>query len=74
MKRTFTGFLSTGDKVVKGNMGLKDQVMALRWIQENISQFGGDPNNVTLFGDSFGAACVHYHMISPMSSGKLSPF
>ncbi|PSN48039.1 hypothetical protein C0J52_09101 [Blattella germanica] len=61
------GFLGTGDAIVPGNNGLKDQVMALRWVQQNIAQFGGDPGNVTIFGSSTGAACVHYHMLSPMS-------
>jgi hypothetical protein len=41
-------FLSTGDSEVPGNNGLKDQVMALRWVQQNIAQFGGDPGNVTI--------------------------
>ncbi|PNF42097.1 hypothetical protein B7P43_G10290 [Cryptotermes secundus] len=63
------GFLSTGDSVIPGNNGLKDQVMALRWVQQNIAQFGGDPGNVTIFGESAGAACVHYHILSPMSEG-----
>ncbi|KAJ9599104.1 hypothetical protein L9F63_010372, partial [Diploptera punctata] len=63
------GFLSTGDSVIPGNNGLKDQVMALRWIQQNIAQFGGDPGNVTIFGNSSGGACVHYQMLSPMSEG-----
>lgn len=63
------GFLSTGDAVVPGNNGLKDQVMALRWVQQNIAGFGGDPGNVTIFGGSSGGACVHYHMLSPMSEG-----
>ena len=65
------GFLSTGDAVVPGNNGLKDQVMALRWVQQNIAHFGGDPGNVTIFGNSSGGACVHYHMLSPMSEGKI---
>jgi len=65
------GFLSTGDAVIPGNNGLKDQAMALRWVQQNIAQFGGDPDNVTIFGESAGGASVHYHMLSPMSEGKV---
>lgn len=52
-------------------MGLKDQVMALRWIKENIKYFGGDPNNVTLHGSSAGATDIHFHMMSPLSKGNL---
>ena len=63
------GFMSTEDEVVPGNMGLKDQSLALRWIHENIQQFGGDPNRIALVGLSSGAACVHYHYLSPMSAG-----
>ncbi|XP_063709224.1 esterase B1-like [Culicoides brevitarsis] len=63
------GFLSLKDPKlgVPGNAGLKDQSMALKWIKENISHFGGDPNNITVFGGSAGGASVHYQMISPMS-------
>ncbi|XP_049850044.1 esterase FE4-like [Schistocerca gregaria] len=63
------GFLSTGDDVVPGNMGLKDQVEALRWIQRNIAAFGGDSERVTLFGQSAGGASIHYHGLSPLSKG-----
>ncbi|EFN71637.1 Esterase FE4 [Camponotus floridanus] len=63
------GFLSTEDEVVPGNMGLKDQNMALRWVSENIEWFGGDPNRITLIGLSAGGASVHYHYLSPMSTG-----
>lgn len=64
-----TGFLSTGDEVVPGNNGLKDQQLALKWIQENIEYFGGNPNSVTLTGFSAGAASSHLHYLSPTSKG-----
>jgi carboxylesterase type B len=63
------GFLSTGDAAIPGNNGLKDQVMALRWVQQNIAQFGGDPGNVTIFGESAGGGSVHLLLLSPMSKG-----
>ncbi|GAB1859689.1 Carboxylic ester hydrolase [Camponotus japonicus] len=63
------GFLSTEDEVVPGNMGLKDQNMALRWVSENIEWFGGDPSRITLIGLSAGGASVHYHYLSQMSVG-----
>ncbi|KAF2904197.1 hypothetical protein ILUMI_01989 [Ignelater luminosus] len=63
------GFLSTEDNVVPGNMGLKDQVLALHWIQKNIRNFGGNPNSVTITGLSAGATCVHLHYFSPLSRG-----
>ncbi|XP_059614573.1 venom carboxylesterase-6-like [Phlebotomus argentipes] len=63
------GFLSTEDEVVPGNMGLKDQVVALLWVKQNIRFFGGNPNSVTLSGFSAGGASVHLHYLSPLSSG-----
>lgn len=48
-------------------MGFKDQVQALRWVKDNIQQFNGDPDNVTIFGESAGGASVHYHVLSPLS-------
>ncbi|XP_055692008.1 venom carboxylesterase-6-like [Lutzomyia longipalpis] len=63
------GFLSTENEVVPGNMGLKDQVVALQWVRENIHLFGGDPNSVTLSGISSGAASTHLHYMSPLSAG-----
>lgn len=63
------GFLSIGTNDATGNYGLKDQVIALRWIQDNIESFGGDPNAVTIMGYSAGAMSVTLHLISPMSRG-----
>lgn len=57
------GFLSTGDEVVPGNMGFKDIRCALRWIKDNISCFGGDPNRVTIMGESAGAVGLHFLML-----------
>ncbi|XP_049958539.1 acetylcholinesterase-like [Schistocerca serialis cubense] len=66
------GFLSTGDAVAPGNAGLKDQRLALTWVQRNIERFGGDPQQVTIFGHSAGALSTCYHFISPQSSGLFS--
>ena len=64
------GFLSTDDGVLHGNYGMKDQVATLRWVQENIAAFGGNPKDVTISGCSAGGASVWMHMISPMSRSK----
>lgn len=61
------GFMSTGTEEALGNMGLKDQVMLLRWVKLHISRFGGDPNSVTLLGYGAGAISITLHMVSPMS-------
>ncbi|XP_067007348.2 bile salt-activated lipase isoform X2 [Anabrus simplex] len=63
------GFLNLNDTVAPGNMGLRDQVAALQWVKENIANFGGDPNKVTLFGESAGSASVNLIMLSPMAKG-----
>lgn len=63
------GFLSTGTKDAPGNNGLKDQVMALRWVKKHIERFGGDPDSVTLMGYGSGAIGITLHMVSPMSKG-----
>lgn len=62
------GFLATNDGVIPGNIGLKDQLCALEWVQENIAFFGGDRFKVTIFGQSAGAVSVHMHVLSPISN------
>ena len=52
-----------------GNYGMKDQIVALRWVHDNISAFGGDPNNVTIFGSSSGANAVAMLMVSRRATG-----
>ncbi len=54
-----------------GNYGTYDQVAALKWVHENISQFGGDPDNITVLGQSAGAASIKNLVSSPMSRGLI---
>ncbi|XP_060041373.1 carboxylesterase 4A [Erinaceus europaeus] len=63
------GLLSTGDGQARGNWALLDQVLALHWVQKNIRAFGGDPDCVTLFGQSAGAMCISGLMLSPLAQG-----
>uniref|UniRef100_H2YX81 Carboxylic ester hydrolase n=1 Tax=Ciona savignyi TaxID=51511 RepID=H2YX81_CIOSA len=64
------GFFSLGHQTdCKGNMGLLDQLESLRWVRENIEYFGGDRNNVTIFGESAGGISVNMHMKSQLSVG-----
>ncbi|KAM6970723.1 LOW QUALITY PROTEIN: neuroligin-2-like [Aplochiton taeniatus] len=63
------GFLSTGDQSAKGNYGLLDQIQSLRWLNENIGSFGGDPERITIFGSGAGASCVNLLILSHHSEG-----
>ena len=61
------GFMSTEDSVLPGNYGSLDQVEALKWVQKHIKSFGGDPEEVTIFGMSAGGASVTYLTLSPLT-------
>ncbi|XP_069802324.1 fatty acyl-CoA hydrolase precursor, medium chain-like [Dendropsophus ebraccatus] len=63
------GFFSTGDDRAPGNYGFLDQVAALQWIKENIADFSGDSNSVTIFGESAGGISVSALVASPLAKG-----
>ncbi|XP_077980068.1 fatty acyl-CoA hydrolase precursor, medium chain-like [Glandiceps talaboti] len=63
------GYLSTEDEAAYGNWGMWDQVAAMQWVKENIVLFNGDPNSITIYGHSAGAASVGFHLMSPQSQG-----
>ena len=63
------GFLTTGDEVAPPNLGLLDQRLVLEWVRDNVAAFSGDPDRVTLFGESSGGISVLAHLASPGSQG-----
>ena len=63
------GFLNLEDEIAPGNQGFKDQLVALKWVRDNIANFGGDSERVTIFGESAGGASVHYMTLSPLTKG-----
>ncbi|XP_034235646.1 venom carboxylesterase-6-like isoform X2 [Thrips palmi] len=63
------GFMSFEDPELQGNLGMLDQVEALKWVQRNVHHFGGDKDSVTLVGNSAGCASCLLHTMSPMSKG-----
>lgn len=64
------GFLALHHPENPSNCGMFDQLMALNWVQENIQYFEGNPDSVTLFGESAGAVSVGMHLLSPLSTSK----
>lgn len=65
------GFLSTEDESARGNYGIWDQVLAIKWVHDNIKYFGGDPSNVCIFGESAGAYSVGIHTVLPINRGRI---
>ena len=66
------GFLFLETENVPGNAGMFDQLMAIQWVRNNIAQFGGNPENITLMGQEAGAASVGLHLLSPLSRNLFS--
>jgi len=66
------GFLCFDDPSAPCNVGLYDQLLGLEWVQNNVASFGGDPANVTLFGESAGSVSVSLHLLSPLSRDKFN--
>ena len=64
------GFTSLGIPEAPGNQGLRDLVAALQWVQDNIEEFGGDKERVTIYGESSGSWAVSYLHLTPYANGQ----
>lgn len=60
--------------MIPGNVGLKDQLLALKWVNKNIDVFGGDPSQVTIAGQSAGSISVSCHLISQKATGIMNKY
>ena len=66
------GFFNIPGTDMKGNYGMLDQLAAMKWVKKNIRDFGGDPDKITIFGESAGAISVSLQLLSPLSKGLFS--
>lgn len=71
-RESILGFLCLGTETAPGNAGLKDIIAGLRWVKDNIAAFGGNPDDITLFGHGSGAAAVDLITLSPMAEGLIT--
>ena len=64
------GFMTTGEESFPGNYGMQDMIHGLKWVKENIGNFRGDPDRVTIFGNSAGGGAVGLLSVSPPARGN----
>ena len=61
-----------GDGIGTGNLGMQDLICVLQWVADNIQSFGGDPSNITIFGESGGAAAIQATIATPGAGGLIN--